>query len=153
MKTLSRPTITFRRPAPLFGARTLWGIAIGALAAITACTAVGLVSAQMGFYSRAVTVVWTLQTDKAAWRGALLGLLTGWLAHTRPQLLRVYGLSVLLLLLLDWREQLAAFMPYSNLFDAAVTLNYLLFTLLICAVVFFVLRRNRARIKTQPPPQ
>lgn len=132
--------LAFRRLAPLLGARTVWGLVCGALLSLVLCAAVALMSAQMSFYNQAITIVWTLQSDKALWRGAMLGLLIGWLGRTPKQAQKVCAFGFVLLILNDWREQRAAFMPFNHLFDLNVTLQYLLYALIMSALTFRALQ-------------
>lgn len=126
----------------LFTARTLWGIAVGATVSVVVCVSGGLIGWQIGAYSRALTIVWTLHPETAAWRGALLGLLVGWLSRTPKQMLAAFGIGTVALLVSDWKSQLSVFVPYQNVFDFAVVLHYIANALLVCAATYLLLLKH-----------
>lgn len=139
----------------LFTARTLWGIMVGALASVVVCLTIGLIGWQIGAYSRGLIIVWTLHPETAAWRGALLGLLVGWLSRTPKQMLAAFGIGTVALLAHDWKSQLSAFVPYQNVFDFAVVLHYIANALLVCTATYLLLLKHdrgieQQRLKSKP---
>jgi uncharacterized membrane protein SpoIIM required for sporulation len=136
-----------RRPSAgvfssLFSARTFWGILLGALVSIILCVMVSLTGSLLGLYSRGLTVAWPLHAETATQRGALIGFLIGWLAHTRQEMIAVFIVAAVGLLVGDWKAMEQAFVHSRNRIDAMVTIHYLLYALAVCVSTHSLLERQ-----------
>lgn len=131
--------------------RTMWGALLGAAIGVLICVTGGLLGWWIGAGGAALTLVWTLDWQAAAARGAMLGLLIGWLATSRAQLWRVWLFGTVLLLVWEWKNQFFRFVFWPNIFDLRVALHLLFNTLLICAATYAGLRlQTRNSVQLQP---
>lgn len=115
---------------------------MGALLGVVVCPTGGLIGWGLKAHSRALTVVWTLDIESAAWRGAFIGVLMGWQGQSPKKMWMTVGISAVALMLYDSLRLIAHNVLPQNVFDLRVLLHFLLNSFIIGGVVYLLLTKE-----------
>lgn len=120
--------------------RILWGLWIGATVSILLCAAFGGLAWSLNNRSPSVSLVWVMNSEQAAYRGAFVGAVVGWSTFSWREVARAGFISVIALGLYTAYDLLSYILP-GSFFDFAFVLHLISYTGLTCSIVYASLAR------------